>query len=167
MTAICSECGNPIPDDLDFCPQCGALKKKAVNIDKDGNVVGNPEVCMFCGSELRKGAQFCQSCGKPVSVSMPGMGMYRPKLTSRDYLAMGLAFLPGAFGLFGLGHLILKRWPRAAMYLAMSAVILYIEYGTFGLSSTDSFLVEMLSFMIYLVQCMEIAALVMKPKRRN
>lgn len=68
---ICSKCNNELPDNVKFCPNCGALCETAA---------GSKTFCSNCGLELPKGAKFCTVCGasavsdssdKAVPVSEP------------------------------------------------------------------------------------------------
>ncbi len=55
--AACSECGNPIPVDAKFCPQCGHQQ-----------VVF--EQCNHCGKNLTPNAKFCPRCGRSVEAEL-------------------------------------------------------------------------------------------------
>lgn len=49
--AFCTGCGNAIPSDARFCPECGASRAQAGK-------------CAGCGAALSAGAKFCPECGK-------------------------------------------------------------------------------------------------------
>jgi len=51
--AVCSECGNSIPGNANFCPQCG---HQQVIFEK----------CQTCGKNITPKTQFCPRCGKAV-----------------------------------------------------------------------------------------------------
>jgi len=51
QTSPCPECGNTIPADARFCPQCG---HQQVIFEK----------CEHCGKNITPGANFCPRCGK-------------------------------------------------------------------------------------------------------
>ncbi|MCF8044573.1 MAG: SPFH domain-containing protein [Desulfarculaceae bacterium] len=53
-TAPCAECGNTIPTDARFCPQCG---HQQVIFEK----------CEHCGKNITPGANFCPRCGKATA----------------------------------------------------------------------------------------------------
>lgn len=78
----------------------------------------NP-ICYRCGTDLLPGAEFCTNCGAPqgaraqVARTSQAMGILR--------FARMLALIPGIFDIFGLGHLLLRRWGRGVAFLACSA----------------------------------------------
>ncbi|MEA2059867.1 MAG: SPFH domain-containing protein [Thermodesulfobacteriota bacterium] len=49
----CPECGNPVPVDAKFCPQCG---HQQVIFEK----------CQYCGKNITPGTCFCPRCGRQV-----------------------------------------------------------------------------------------------------
>lgn len=51
-TKKCTGCGEEIPADVKFCPNCGA-KQEA-------------KFCADCGAKLESGTKFCPNCGKKV-----------------------------------------------------------------------------------------------------
>lgn len=53
---VCSSCGAPILDGMNFCPVCG--KAKTVEVKP---------VCKKCGAALADGQMFCPSCGQSVA----------------------------------------------------------------------------------------------------
>lgn len=165
MRYICRECGSEIPADADFCYQCGALKTVAIAIGDDGQMVSQPGVCPNCGLKVPADAATCPHCGHEVgaAVTPPAAAFVPHRLTRRDYLALALGIIPGALNIFGLGHLVMRRWSRGLMYLGMSAVILYLLWGSTGLTGNASTIVNLLGFGIYLVQSLELFALIMRP----
>ncbi len=179
---ICSECGHEIPQDSDFCYQCGSLKSKALRFDM-GDSVQSEEVkhpCSNCGKSNAQDAKFCKHCGIEIDssespeptashyqsgaspYSRPG-GPYgspygypqMPVLRKNGGLAMALGLIFGFFGIYGIGHLVLKRWSRGLMYMAMSAVnwYIYLSVGAFPQ------LILLVSLLIFFKQSMEITNL--------
>jgi len=55
-TQICKSCGAEIPQNAQFCPNCG---KKIT-----------ARVCEACGAEIIEGARFCRNCGKEIGVRL-------------------------------------------------------------------------------------------------
>lgn len=163
---ICSECGNEIPHDSDFCYQCGNLKSKAFKIDDVGNIQGGEVPCPNCGKPILEGAKFCKHCG--IETNMPPQNTTRvshgmpynmshsiPVLQKNGALAMVLAFALGFIGIYGLGHLVLRKWSRGFMFMAMSAVNWYIYFSVGGLVTT----IMIISLFIFFRQSMEITNL--------
>ena len=145
---ICSECGQTIPEDSDFCYYCGALKKKAFETDEKGEV--KTGVCHSCGSPVKPHENFCRSCGAALMTSSP---IIMPlKLKKNAFLALILALIPGFFHVYGLGHLVLKQYLRGAMFLALS-VILFISTGYF---KEHALILMMLDLGVFLFQMMDV-----------
>ncbi|AGI47883.1 hypothetical protein TALC_00888 [Thermoplasmatales archaeon BRNA1] len=164
MRRICGECGNEIEDGADFCYFCGATIKSAYSVDDSGaihNLSENPDsnLCPRCGAENAKENKFCDQCGAPMDVTR--YVTVRPhKLSNTEKLALILAILPGALNLFGLGHIVLRKWSRAMMYLCMSAIIIYVRWFTPGLSTSMVIGIEILGFIIYFRQCIDVFRLI-------
>lgn len=55
----CSNCGNELPNNAQFCDNCG---QKVQNINSS-----DKSFCGNCGAELKNGVQFCGECGFAVS----------------------------------------------------------------------------------------------------
>ena len=119
MRYICSECGSEIPEGEDFCSRCGALKSKAIVTDDNGNF--NANVCPNCGAPTVPGENFCGSCG--AAIANPSVVQMKP--VKNAWLALGLALIPGFFNVYGLGHLVLRKWSRGIMFLAISAILFF------------------------------------------
>jgi len=157
---ICSECGSEIPYVSDFCYQCGSLKSDAFKID-GGNMDLGEVPCPNCGKPIDEGVKFCRHCGietesVPIQKVMGrSYGFIPITLKKNGALAMGLAFLFGFLGIYGLGHLALKKWSRGVMFLAMSAVNWYIYIVTGDFIT----MVMLISLFIFFRQSMEVTAL--------
>jgi membrane protease subunit (stomatin/prohibitin family) len=52
-TMACPSCGNPIPANSKFCPNCGAK-------------IGQGMICANCKADIPPGSKFCPNCGNPV-----------------------------------------------------------------------------------------------------
>ena len=163
---ICSECGNEIPYNSDFCYQCGNLRSKAFKIDDGGNIQGGEVPCPNCGKPILEEAKFCKHCGIETNVptqttaeatpDMPYNVSYRiPVLQKNGKLAIALAFIFGFMGIYGVGHLTLKNWSRGFMFMAMSAVNWYI-YVVVGGPVT---IIMIISLLIFFKQSSEITNL--------
>ncbi|MGE0015330.1 MAG: zinc-ribbon domain-containing protein [Candidatus Methanomethylophilaceae archaeon] len=158
---ICSECGSEIPCVSDFCYQCGSLRSKAFRIDEGGEMEDGEVPCPNCGKPIEKDAKFCRHCGIETG-SFPASGIpaaphvFSPMVLRKNgALAMGLAFLFGFLGIYGLGHLVLKKWSRGIMFLSMSAVNWYIYIATGNLVTV----VMLISLFIFFRQSMEVTVL--------
>lgn len=54
----CSNCGNELPDNAQFCDNCGQMVQNINSSEKS--------FCGNCGAELENGMQFCGECGAAV-----------------------------------------------------------------------------------------------------
>ena len=145
MKYICPECGSEIPEENEFCEHCGCLRSKALRTDDQGNF--DTTRCPNCGEPITGDENFCGACGAALVKQNP-MVMMKP--AKYAWVAFALALIPGFFNIFGLGHLVLKKWSRAFMFLALS-VILYIVGPALG---TFSIFIEVGVFMFQLMDIM-------------
>lgn len=104
---ICTECGRVSDRDLDFCEFCGS--KKGANVDPalippEFGIAETPRGRIIVREDLRK-----------------------------LRLSLILALFPGIFNVFGLGHLLTKRYLKGIPLLGIS-VLYYAERitGYFG-----------------------------------
>ncbi len=112
---ICTECGRVHEEDFDFCPHCGSTKGGNVDpalIPPEFRIVNGPQ------------------------------GAYVARINvNRIRLALALALLPGIFDIFGLGHLVLKKYLSGLGFLACTAVVYYERFtGYFGVDSSIMFI---------------------------
>ncbi len=147
MKYICPECGSEIEDGADFCYNCGCLKSKAYAV-RDAGAEGN--ICSKCGEEVSEGELFCRHCGAPVAAAATPL-----KVSSNSSLALLLAFVPGFFSIYGLGHLVLKEWIRASMFLSMTALYWYMR-----MSYNNSWVLMLLSIGLFIYQTVDIFRLI-------
>jgi len=169
MRYICRECGNEIENGADFCYFCGGLKKNAIAIDDSGKVTGSAPVCPSCGKFNSEGDEFCAYCGSKLNgMSETGYAPIVPrKLNARDYVSLILGLVPGVMNLFGLGHLVQKKWSRGFMYLGISAIIIYVRWFTPGLSGFMLIMIEMLGLFLYLKQSYELFTIIYSPQDKK
>lgn len=153
LHTFCSECGHEFEPGAEFCYQCGSVRRFSVG--DDNKVVVEKGVCPFCGCKNDDGADFCIKCGHRL-----GEYEYAPTrrtpLGPKDYLIMAVAFIPGAFNIFGLGHILLKKYSRGFMYLVISMVLLYMIYCSPELNRSVYLMLELLGFVIYMKQSFEV-----------
>lgn len=154
MSYICTECGKEVPDDSDFCYYCGRTKENILEKDRPRGT-GAVGICARCGDDIGPNDLFCQHCGQPISKAQTAL--FKPKITGKSWIGIFLALIPGVFNIFGLGHLFFKKWSRGAMYLAISAFLLYIQY--FSGNESQSIFFFILQAGVYVVQAMEVLAL--------
>lgn len=155
MKYICHDCGNEIPDDMDFCPRCGGLKEKSTPVDDNsGMPLG---VCPKCGARIGFGDSYCGSCG----AALPQIQILRPKMRKCGGVAMILALIPGFFNIFGLGHLLLKSWSKGFMFIALTLIMFYVN----GMSLMPTSLVlSFISVAIYFYQAMDLVRVMYVPE---
>lgn len=58
----CKSCGKELPDDCDFCPNCGKPRNKEKVV----------RYCSQCGNQVEAGVKFCPKCGGKI---LAGVGM--------------------------------------------------------------------------------------------
>lgn len=91
-------------------------------------------VCCECGRSCDGDLGFCPYCGSTEGYFMESEtvpGVMSPEVQAemgRVMFATMLALLPGLFDIYGLGHLVLRRYVRAGVFLACTAVLLYAKY---------------------------------------
>lgn len=90
------------------------------------------------------------------------------KLDGRDWAAIGAGLVAGAAGICGIGHIIIGRYSRGIMYMALSGIFLYVLLASgayFGGSAGNGiFMVRLLSFMIFFHSAMDLFQSVYYPR---
>ena len=56
MERICRNCGQPVPEDMMFCTNCGS--RMADTLER---------VCVACGQLLQPEERICPTCGYPAN----------------------------------------------------------------------------------------------------
>ncbi len=158
MRHQCSECGNEIPESMDFCPHCGCLKSKSIPIDESGVTVA---ICPDCGHEISPSDSFCGNCGADLSHCHAPQPIRYPVMRKHAVLAIVLATIPGFFNIYGLGHFVLGKWSRGCMFLVMSAVMWYIN--GWQLASSNYFIL-LLNLLLFFFQISDIMRLAYSPE---
>ncbi|MDR0309915.1 MAG: zinc ribbon domain-containing protein [Candidatus Methanoplasma sp.] len=171
MRYICPECGGEIPEDNDFCFQCGRTRDNTIRLDESGNFI-QPEknMCASCGAELSSDDLFCPACGEARSRIQ--MAAFKPQMVKYGWIGLALAFIPGALGfvpgfagIFGLGHLYFRKWGRGVLYLSVSAFIFYIRYINDDTSLIQDILYITVTAFFYIIQGMEVLVLAYMPPK--
>lgn len=153
LRVYCSECGHELEPGADFCYNCGSMR--TFSVDGNSRVQIEKGVCPFCGNLNAEDAGFCDKCGRRLGEYEFTPARKTP-LGPKDYLIMAAAFLPGAFNIFGLGHLLLKKYSRGLMYLFISFVLIYLVYGSPDMGRSTYFMLQCIGFVIYLKQSFEV-----------
>ena len=157
MTYTCPDCGNIVPQDSDFCHRCGKMVGPDVLRDEHRGDIATESVCSRCGREFPPNEMFCKNCG---NLNKPSMNIVRPKISPRGKMGVLLAAIPGMLGIFGLGHLFLKRRMRAAVFFLISFLLYYLWYtNEFNGLWTIIFFIS--AIFMYLMQLAEAFALAM------
>lgn len=60
---ICKQCGANIPDDSDFCMNCGVRIIPSISVHKSKSLHNEMFQCYKCGKPNYKEARFCTECG--------------------------------------------------------------------------------------------------------
>jgi len=100
----CGKCGAEVGGDDNFCPECGASLE-------------------LRQSQPRRREQLDTGSREPMLV---GTIARRPKSVG---IALILAFLPGVFGILGLGHAYVGRWVTGFMLFLSGIVIAGASVG--------------------------------------
>lgn len=84
----CNGCGNEMPDNARFCPNCGAAYTPEETKTEDSAVGTEKNICGECGLELPDGAKFCSVCG---GKAVKGVSMLKPVASSAPSPAASLS----------------------------------------------------------------------------
>jgi len=174
MIYICPECGDEIPEEQSFCYSCGRKRDNTIRLDDKGNFIhSDPNKCVSCGAEMHPDDLFCRNCGETLSRTQAET--FRPAMTKYSWIGLALAFIPGALGfvpdvfgitlfsIFGLGHLYFKKWKRGALFLMVTAIVIYIRYLGFPDSLFNTMIFLIFTSFIYILQTAEVFVLAFKP----
>lgn len=156
MKHICGECGAQIDEGMDFCPRCGCMKDKSYVVDDSGMT---SRVCPQCGEPVGRIDEFCGKCGCKLN-PQPVMPMPFPRMRKNGNLALILAILPGFFNIFGLGHLVMKKYSRGCMFLGISLILWYLNGWQL---SSSNMTVMILDLLVFFYQSMDIFRVVYAP----
>lgn len=63
----CQSCGAEIPDDAQFCIECGARAPVTASTGPTVHLPGVAVACRSCGTANPAGARYCVRCGQPVA----------------------------------------------------------------------------------------------------
>lgn len=124
MPLHCRSCGTVNPDSVGFCHRCGALFTSS-DLEEARLRLENPS-CIQCGKDLVDGGTFCPHCGSTQDLS--AMRARANELARFSFPAKMLALVPGIFNIFGLGHLLLRSYVRALVFMALSGAIYLCEF---------------------------------------
>ncbi len=158
IVRYCMECGSTVEPGADFCYACGSRRIVDVR-SADNRVIMQPGHCPYCGHDNVPDAKFCASCGRRIG-DFEYSGVPKVQLSSFDMLVLMAALIPGLFNVFGIGHLLVKKYSRGIMYLVISAVFLYVRYAAGVLEISTIILLEVIGVVVYLKQAMEIFSVV-------
>jgi len=135
-------------DNDEFCYKCGATKVHAYYLN-----TGEEIICSSCGTKLPTDSIFCSSCGSPLKQAVP-MNKNRYSAT-QTITAMMLAFIPGMFDVFGLGHFVLGKWVRGLAFLSCSAAIYYVDKYCV-LNKTMEYVLVFVCMGLFIVQVLDL-----------
>lgn len=150
MRLICHDCGYEIPEDMEFCPHCGCMRDKATPVSENGTPI---HVCPSCGTVYGPGDQFCGSCGSRIPETPMYAAYPAPRMRRNGVLALVLAFIPGFFNIFGLGHFVMRQWSKGVMFLAISLILFYVNGGSF---MPVNFAMTLVGWVVFFYHCMDI-----------
>ena len=104
MMYICSQCGNQIPDDADFCYYCGCLKSKALRMDDNGRI--DTGRCHVCGEPVKGGESFCTKCGAALVLERP---MAPVRMDGKRIIALILPTVTALFNILRSRHFVMRQ----------------------------------------------------------
>jgi len=120
------------------------------------------KVCRQCGTGLFDDDTFCPRCGYDGEMLYADAPQVRTTNKSGDTIALCLALLPGLINIFGLGHLYLRCYMRAAVFITLT-VVLYIVDLYYLTSDWETYF-TVLVIGVFFIQSMDIFRLT---SRRN
>ena len=65
----CLYCGLRLPEQADFCPECGRpLEEVVIRFESDVKKTRTTiaKGCLYCGLQLPESVDFCPDCGRPI-----------------------------------------------------------------------------------------------------
>ena len=64
----CLHCGHWLPEDADFCPECGRPVEVVIRFDREVEPTRTTITngCLYCGLQLPEGVDFCPECDRPI-----------------------------------------------------------------------------------------------------
>ena len=68
----CLYCGLRLPEDAEFCPECGRpLEEVVIRVDNEGQMLGtiHAKECPYCGLQFPDSMDFCSKCGRQLKKS--------------------------------------------------------------------------------------------------
>jgi len=160
MIYTCPECNSEVPSDSDFCFVCGRMVKKSSSTF--GENPSTEKICVKCGNELLNNDLFCRKCGTPITTFQ--ISAFKPTLTKRGKIGLALALIPGLCAIFGLGHIFFKKWSRGAMFLTISALMIYFIFID-GMEGLMLYMVIGVTAMLYFIQAFEVLVLAYMPPK--
>lgn len=93
-------------------------------------------VCAECGKITDPSLGFCAHCGSVNGRAVqPGVQqdgspapVFDDSTAKRAMFATMLALLPGLFDVFGLGHIAMGKYVRAALFLVCTALLMFFRF---------------------------------------
>ncbi|HXZ03317.1 MAG TPA: zinc ribbon domain-containing protein [Ktedonobacteraceae bacterium] len=63
----CLYCGLRLPEDADFCPECGRPIEVTIRVDSNVKMrTTMAKGCLNCSLQLPENADYCPECGRPI-----------------------------------------------------------------------------------------------------
>ena len=65
----CLYCGLRLPEDAEFCPECGRpLEEVVARVDNEGHMLRtiHAKECPYCGLQFPDSVDFCSKCGRQL-----------------------------------------------------------------------------------------------------
>ena len=68
ITKGCLYCGLRLPEQADFCPECGRPVEVVIRFESEVKKTRSTftKGCLYCGLRLSNGVDFCPECGRPI-----------------------------------------------------------------------------------------------------
>ena len=128
-----------------ICNECGRVTQES-----------DAEFCHYCGSDKGTDVEpaMMPQGYEPISANGGGVIYADKSKLRRIPIALMLAFIPGLFDIFGLGHLVIGRWVKAIAFLALSGGFYYLRF----MSGWDMLIpyLSVISIAIFVVQMVDL-----------
>ena len=68
ITKGCLYCGLRLPEQADFCPECGRPVEVVIRFESEVKKTGTTitKGCLYCGLQFPDSVDFCPECGRPI-----------------------------------------------------------------------------------------------------
>lgn len=128
---VCNDCGRVTQDDdVLFCHHCGST---------NGNVVD--------GRDVPDGFQ-------PIGTSDGSIAYVDSEELRMIPISLILAFVPGLMNVFGIGHLVIRKWFKGSLFITATVILNYMLYMTD--LGQNNLVLHITTLVIFIVQMLDL-----------